>query len=297
MIARRDLRDSKLRRDDLVRKILKVLRDEEMYGYAIRERLQTNGFRIELTNLYKLLTDMEKKGLIKGEWHLSETGPKRRVYKLSESGREELNRMLLEAARTIHEFYGDYLTSLPARSSLFKKIDAMIERTCTEKNSAIIVPARPHVMYQYFIMNLSDKVKEGKVYLIKPPELSIQLAKQPENLITLSYIHNKIPLKDSFLDSIRALAVPFEEEMLKEFHRVLKKEGCLLLLMPHLKRKEEEPLSIGDFMEKIEHGAEEEAREMNEQEIVAIINRHFGKVEVSHIAHLTVFTASKSRSI
>lgn len=300
MIARRDFAGSYMGRHELMRSILKLLKDEEMYGYAIRERLQSNGVRIELTNLYKLLADMEKKGLVKGDWQTSETGPKRRVYRLSAAGKVELNRTLMEAAKTVHEFYRDYLSSLPARISIFKKIDAMIERALTleEKNSAIVVD-RPHVMNEYFTMNLCKKIKDGRVYLAKPPHLNIQLPEQPGNLTILAYIHNRIPLKDGFLDSVRALALPFEdfEEMLKEFHRILKKEGCLFILMPHLKHDEDEPLSIGDFLEKIEHGPEEEKEGLSEHEIITLLNKYFAKVESGHIAHTTVFTGTGKQNL
>lgn len=71
--------------------ILKIINDEEIYGYKIYMRLQELGFTdFAEGSLYPLLLRLEKKGFIKGIKKKSFIGPDRKYYKLTESGKEEM---------------------------------------------------------------------------------------------------------------------------------------------------------------------------------------------------------------
>lgn len=70
-----------------------VLLEKNMYGYAMVKRLEAKGFVLEENTLYPLLRRLEKKGLIKGKWDVSEDRP-RKFYALSDEGRTIRNRLL-----------------------------------------------------------------------------------------------------------------------------------------------------------------------------------------------------------
>jgi PadR family transcriptional regulator PadR len=70
-----------------------VLLEKDMYGYAMVKRLEAKGFVLEENTLYPLLRRLEKKGLIKGKWNISEDRP-RKFYALSDEGRTIRNRLL-----------------------------------------------------------------------------------------------------------------------------------------------------------------------------------------------------------
>ncbi|MGG5461361.1 PadR family transcriptional regulator [Clostridium sp. B9] len=72
--------------------ILKIIDNEETYGYEIYIKLQELGFNdFSEGSLYPLLLRLERKNLIIGTKRKSNIGPSRKYYILSEEGRNELN--------------------------------------------------------------------------------------------------------------------------------------------------------------------------------------------------------------
>lgn len=73
--------------------ILSVISRKETYGYEISQELEKYGFgRIAEGTVYPLLLRLEKNGLVSAELRSSELGPKRKYYRLTEAGRQELTR-------------------------------------------------------------------------------------------------------------------------------------------------------------------------------------------------------------
>jgi DNA-binding PadR family transcriptional regulator len=73
--------------------VLSVLGEGESYGYALIQRVrEISEGRIEWTEgmLYPVLHWMEKEGLIAAEWRASESGRKRKYYRLENEGRTAL---------------------------------------------------------------------------------------------------------------------------------------------------------------------------------------------------------------
>ncbi len=70
-----------------------VLLERKMYGYYIVKKLKKKGYLIEENTLYPLLRRLEKKGLIKSQWDVSEKRP-RKFYIISKKG-QDVRRQLL----------------------------------------------------------------------------------------------------------------------------------------------------------------------------------------------------------
>jgi transcriptional regulator len=73
--------------------ILSVLATGELHGYEIARRIehQTHSkLRFTLASLYPLLYRMEKRGWVRGEWQIGETGRRRRRYRLTSAGKKKL---------------------------------------------------------------------------------------------------------------------------------------------------------------------------------------------------------------
>ncbi|MBM3311987.1 MAG: helix-turn-helix transcriptional regulator [Candidatus Aminicenantes bacterium] len=84
--------------------ILAILKRGENYGYEIiRQVKEVSGGEIEWSEpmLYPFLKRLEKDGLVKSRWRLSERGPLRKYYRLTELGRAELEREKAQW-RTVH---------------------------------------------------------------------------------------------------------------------------------------------------------------------------------------------------
>lgn len=73
--------------------ILKLLSEEQMWGYRLCQALQerTRGhLQPKAGTIYPLLRDLEQKELVVGEWRPSADGPQRKCYQLTPQGREAL---------------------------------------------------------------------------------------------------------------------------------------------------------------------------------------------------------------
>lgn len=71
--------------------ILKIIENNETYGYEIAEKLQKYGFsEISEGTIYPLLLRLEKNGMINSVKKESAYGPKRKYYSLTETGKKEI---------------------------------------------------------------------------------------------------------------------------------------------------------------------------------------------------------------
>src|SRR5262245_23643574 len=105
----------------LERATLAILSEEPSHGYAILAKLEKRiggVCGISYGQVYRVLAGLERRGLIVGRAVQVARRPTRRVYDLSEAGRADVQRWLVEApARTM--FFGtDFYLRLPFLSSL-----------------------------------------------------------------------------------------------------------------------------------------------------------------------------------
>ena len=70
-----------------------TLLEKNMYGYSMAKQLKEKGYALEENTIYPLLRRLEKKGLIKGKWDISEDRP-RKFYIISEEGRTIRHQLL-----------------------------------------------------------------------------------------------------------------------------------------------------------------------------------------------------------
>ena len=85
--------------------ILRVLRSGPLHGYAIAQRihvLSSDVLHVEEGALYPALQRILLKGWAKAEWGISETNRKVRFYRLTPSGRKQLDADLASYDR-VHE--------------------------------------------------------------------------------------------------------------------------------------------------------------------------------------------------
>lgn len=77
--------------------LLLLLYDNVGYGYGLVEELSYFGFseeELNVSTLYRTLRNMEKEKLVESFWEEGGQGPKRRVYRISEDGKAELNQRI-----------------------------------------------------------------------------------------------------------------------------------------------------------------------------------------------------------
>ena len=73
--------------------VLAILAEGDSYGYAILKRVrELSGGALEWTDgmLYPVLHRLEAAGLIESRWQQAESGRRRKYYRLTDAGREQL---------------------------------------------------------------------------------------------------------------------------------------------------------------------------------------------------------------
>lgn len=73
--------------------VLAILAEEESYGYAILKRVQElSQGRLSWTDgmLYPVLHRLERLGYVEAHWRVAETGRRRKYYRITRRGREQL---------------------------------------------------------------------------------------------------------------------------------------------------------------------------------------------------------------
>jgi poly-beta-hydroxybutyrate-responsive repressor len=80
--------------------LLLLLREQPRHGYELIELLPevAGATRVDVGNLYRLLRALEAEGIVASEWNADLPGPAKRTYRLTEAGRELLERWV-EALR------------------------------------------------------------------------------------------------------------------------------------------------------------------------------------------------------
>ena len=94
---------------------LTILRNHAhgLHGYAVERELQSFKFFVkqppDYTGLYRLLKRMDEEGLLSSRESDSEAGPSKRIYRLTDRGRNCLARWL-DSLTEYQEMLGDLLT-------------------------------------------------------------------------------------------------------------------------------------------------------------------------------------------
>jgi PadR family transcriptional regulator PadR len=92
--------------------LLLLIGENPSHGYDLLERLRELGFKqADPGMLYRSLRAMEQEGLVKSDWEVSELGPPRRTYVLSDEGKDWLHAWagsLRETERILSKFIRRY---------------------------------------------------------------------------------------------------------------------------------------------------------------------------------------------
>jgi DNA-binding PadR family transcriptional regulator len=74
--------------------VLAILAEEDSYGYAILQRVrELSGGHLEWTDgmLYPVLHRLGRLGYVEARWEVADSGRRRKYYRITPQGREQLN--------------------------------------------------------------------------------------------------------------------------------------------------------------------------------------------------------------
>ena len=75
--------------------ILKLLAERDMYGYQITQELKArsdNELQLKEGTLYPMLHSLTEAGAVEWYWYDTDEGRRRKYYKITDTGREMLNK-------------------------------------------------------------------------------------------------------------------------------------------------------------------------------------------------------------
>ena len=284
-----------MRTIDIKKTILKMFRRGEFYGYDIHRRLEQEKVDIELSRLYRVLNEMEREDLLNSRWEKSTAGPRKKMYTIGEGGREKLGKILLEAIETVHDFYGDYLISLYPEIKVFGDIFDWLTKGLKGNEKVAYLVTSNSSMHEMVIRSLSRSIPQGRIYILASKNVTRELKIESGVPMKADYVN--IPFKDGFLDMIITIGLPRNEILeasLGELNRVLNEDGTLGLITPTILLQEhEDPLTIGDFIEKHEHEVIEQGERLAKDQLITLMKNNFQKIKENELVHLTLLLASK----
>ena len=275
--------------------ILKLAGKREFYGYEMHKELQEKKIRIGIGRLYSILSEMNEEGLLKDRWEKSQSGPERRIYRIDKKGESEREKILMEAIRTVHEFYIEYLRDLPPESSAFRIVSGILTRGIPKNANVAYAANRFSGPLRSIITQLRKDILGGRIYAVsaqtKPAELGL------EDVFAIEGVFDDIPMKDEYLDLLVVsgnIDSKCLERCLSEWKRVLSKNGTLAIVTPTATiTTYNDPLGIGEFVEQREHPRINDEGMLDSETLMAEMRRHFESVNEQKVVHISIILGVK----
>jgi len=200
-----------MRTEDLRNILLKMFRGKEFYGYEVHKRLASENVKIEMGRLYRVLTEMLKEGLLEARWEKSRSGPRKRVYRLGRTGKEELDKILWNAIETVQEFYSDYLSNPPPEANVSDGVRSLLTDHLKGHGSIACIARKYSPTHERLTCNLHGGISQVKIYLVKPESVAVDL--KLDNVLLLDGAFNDIPSKDCYVDLLVVTGMPRKDPL------------------------------------------------------------------------------------
>jgi len=280
------------RKRELKRIIIRLIRNRQMYGYELWKTLESQGDTTQLSYLYKTLKEMCDEGLLESRITHGDGGPDKRQYTLSAKGKRELARIFGEATELIHDFYEEYVATLPPEF-FTERFQMMLAEVCKGRDSVALVVSQSLTHLHRNILEGACRRSGAKhTYLVKPTNVTSypQLA----NLTILEGDFEDLPLKEQSIDGMIVVDIQDAanlERSCREFRRVMREGGVVFACSPFMGLTgETDPLELGEFMKRTKYDWTGKA--YRDREVIRkAFEQNFDYVDVANMALLTGFMA------
>lgn len=282
-----------MRTAELKAAILRIAGKDEFYGYDMHKKLEQKKTKIGIGRLYSILSEMKNEGLLKDRWEKSTSGPRRRVYRTAKLGDLERERILMEAIRTVHEFYTEYLRNLPPERSVFTTVGNLLVKKLPKNARMAYAAHRFSGPVRQVLAILQQRLPEGNLFAIHHEEKGDDLGL--DNVSVVGGTFEDIPMKDDYLDLL-IVTGPLSRDVLdaylSEWQRVVNVNGKLVIISPTaLLAKYEDPLNIGEFVEEREHPRLDSEDSLNLEILTSEMKKYFERVIEKKVVHVTIIRA------
>ncbi len=279
-----------MKKRELKRNIIRMIRGGETYGYEIQKALAAEGEKIQLSHLYKTLKEMCGEGFLESRLQKGEHGPRIREYRLTAKGKGELGKVFGEATELIHDFYEEYVSKLPPQffTERFQKMIGDI--TAGREAVACVISEPLTFLHREVLEGICVRPGAKLTYLIKPSHINADVSMP--NLTVLNGAFDDLPLKENSLDAI--LVVDIQDALplkacCREFRRVLKIGGTMLGCAPFMGLGgTSDPLDVGEFMKRVKFSSTGKPY-LDKETLKKALGETFDYVDVASMGYMTGF--------
>jgi PadR family transcriptional regulator, regulatory protein PadR len=210
---------------DLEVEILEILRQASTHVYELKRLLESRNIQKSHNDLYRTMKSLEKRGLVSREAVPSTMGPERKIYTLTEQGKDSLENAYQGGITLMYRNYLQRL-ALQVREQLMSELefDSPPERALLALSPFTAHEGDP------FIAAARDLTSGSKErFLVGSGEGAVF-----SDFISLEAKMQHLPFPDEHFDLIIApyLAATQVEAALDELSRVLRPDGQVITLLP-----------------------------------------------------------------
>jgi DNA-binding PadR family transcriptional regulator len=85
--------------------VMLLLEDKATYGYELRRQLAWHRLKVDPAGVYRTLRQLERDGWVQSRWMRPASGPRRRLYRLTPAGRQNLDELagVIDDMRDTHD--------------------------------------------------------------------------------------------------------------------------------------------------------------------------------------------------
>jgi DNA-binding PadR family transcriptional regulator len=293
-----------LKKDRMKVLIIRMLLEREASGYQIIKELSSKGLKSRPNYTYRILSEMEKEGSIKGRWAPSKSGPRKHIYSLTEQGQKEFRAsvkdsldLLMGAFTHFNRGIRDVFPVIQGSRMLLDSMGVPIKNSTETKMVIATGGYDPMICYPYEFYAIAEILSDSTIYLVKPP--SSQMGESNRNLVVMDGLRSSLPFKDNFADYMFLEGFPkyvSEEKTVKECSRVLKPDGHLIIRLVDELIEERLPKfpHFGSYVSKLFYDMNGQDKVVSVAEVNELLGRYFASQnEAQAVGDLFLYASAK----
>jgi len=269
--------------------ILLLLSNESLHGYGIWNTVLENYPDMRLNTLYRWMNDLEARGLIEGTIEVGVRGPDRKVYFLTQDGRQRVFLLIKNAFKLMIDIYRKYRLFSTLH---FSNLSQLSEITFSNSR-ALIAPFHQFLDSDYGLIQILFATMRGRrVDFIGRFQGISNIHPKPHAM--KGNIQN-LPVKKDVYGDIWLLGIPKRSSFspsIEECKRTLMKGGTVFLAIPFLTPPIRMGPDFGSFISNSMMQIFPELELMEFHEIESIMKKHFRETGVLELGTL-VFWGKK----
>lgn len=285
--------------------IIRLLRGKEASGQEVYRELCAKGVKAWPNHVYTTLAKMERDGLLKSRWveNPKPTLPRTHIYSLSRKGASEYRKIIKDSLGLLmSEFIRSNLDvrELYGHVNLYNTIFSLLGIEPLTLNGVNVVTALPSpdplICYPIGLVALSEALPNASIFVVKPPGTILDTGSRPNLNFVDGWRHN-MPFREGFADYLWVDGFPnevSEEDTIREYARVVKDDGHLIIQVPGVMTEEKKPryISFSEFVLESYYDFYGDDRTISTMHVKELLSKYFKEATDIEAYGGTIFYSS-----